>query len=637
MKFWALKANDEMLNELVSKIEQFDSHLVTSGIVEQLRDSYKTYYGDTKIRDIGNEQKALRINHYAALVRSLNALVTSQKISWQAIATNTDVSSMQGAVLANGLLDHYLKELRLDRKFKDAALMASFLKEAWVSVEWNTQLGQVLTVDENQQVIHEGDLEFKLYMLSDIIRDVTKKNSDFDWIITRSFKNKFDLVAQFPEFEQQILSVEMDKLSLNKIVIDKNLDNTSSDLIPFYTFYHKPCASIPTGRMITFVDGKVLTDGNLPYPRIPVIRLSPEEEFNSPFGHSPMMDVLPLQKSIDTLASTILTNNQAFGVQSIVVDKGSGVTVNQVSTGMNFIEVNPNTRDPRPLQLTATSQDSYRFLDLMINQSQLLSGINDAVRGQAGANTSGAALALLSQQALQFANGLQQSYISLSEDVGSLAISILQQYANTKRIANLAGKYNRPLLKEWSSQDLNGVSKVTIESGNALSRTLSGRLQIAQDLMAQGFVQSPEQYLMVLETGRLEPVYEGQSRQLQLIRSENEKLSDGKQVRAIITDDHDSHIIEHASVLSSPEVRENPNSPIVQNTLAHIQEHIQLLKTVDPALLAILKQQAIPQATPVQSSPEVMNAENPIETASGNVNGPQMPFVAGTNQRFKPN
>ncbi|MEX5624102.1 hypothetical protein ABFV62_28660, partial [Pseudomonas syringae] len=75
MKFWALKENDEILNELLAKIQSYDDYLESSGIVSKLRDSYNTYYGDTKIRDVDGQQ-ALRINHFASLVRSLNALVT---------------------------------------------------------------------------------------------------------------------------------------------------------------------------------------------------------------------------------------------------------------------------------------------------------------------------------------------------------------------------------------------------------------------------------------------------------------------------------------------------------------------------------------------------------------------------------
>lgn len=648
-EYWALKSQEEIINELTSRVEKYDEYLLKSGIMTILKDSYTTFYGDTKIHDVGlaGELKAIRINHYGNLIRNLISLVTSNKLAWQPIASNTDVESQSAAILAGGLLDFYMKSHHLDRTFKNAALMAAFLKESWVSTTWNVNSGNVIAVDpETQMPFHEGDLEYGSYGLNDIIRDYTRTDQENEWLIVRDFVNRFDVAAQFPEYEDKIMAIAIDKMKLDRIRIRPLVDDTESDLIPYYTFYFRPSPALPNGRMIEFVDGQALTDGPLPYERIPLTRIAAEDTFEDCFGHSPMHDVLAVQKGIDMLASTLLSNNAAFGVQNIKIAKGSGLAITKLHGGLNLIEYDKLAGNgPEALQLTASAPETYKFLDVLIQQSQLLSGINDAIRGQAPAGTSGAALALLSQQAIQFANGLQQSYIALAEDTGTLSIQILQKYANTTRIATLAGKHNRPLLKEWSKENLNGVSRVTIEAGNALSKTAAGRLSIAESLQAGGYIQRPEQYIAVLETGRLEPVYENESRQLLLIRAENEKLADGNSVVALVTDAHEQHIVEHASVLSSPESRDNPNSPMILNTLAHIQEHLTFVRTMDPGLAALLKQQPLPPAAPEAPAPgggptnvpQVMDA-TPVETQqAGDVNLPQMPVNKATGERFNPN
>lgn len=650
MQYWASKPSKDILNDLKAKVDNYDDYLLKSGIIDSLRDSYSSFYSDTQIRDTGDagELKAIKLNHYGSLVRNLISLVTNQKLAWQCIASNTNVESQSAAILASGLLDFYMKSNRLDRLFKNAAMMAAFLKESWVATTWDTQRGNMIAVDPDTNTpIHEGDLKFSIYSLNDVIRDYARTDASFDWLITRDFVNKYDLAAQFAEHADKITSLTVDKFKLDRIRIRTLIDQEESDLVPFYTFYFRPTAAVPNGRMIQFVDGIILTDTPLPYDKVPLVRIAAEDTFEDCFGHSPMMDILPIQKGIDTLASILLSNNAAFGVQNIISPKGSGISVTQIQGGLNLIEYDKNIGAPQSLQLTASAPETYKFLDVLVQQSQMLSGINDAIRGQAPAGTSGAALALLSQQAIQFANGLQQSYISLAEDTGTMAVQILQRYATSKRVATLAGKHNRPLLKEWSKQDLTGVSRVTIEAGNALSKTAAGRLQIADSLMQAGQIQRPEQYISVLETGRLEPMYEAESRQLMLIRAENEKLADGQQVRAIITDDHDSHILEHASVLSSPEARDNPNSPVVVNTLAHIQEHLDISRNMDPGLAMLLKQQPLPaqqmpvpqgQPGPVPTNvPQIMDG-TPVETQqAGNVNLPNMPINKATGERFNPN
>lgn len=650
-EYWANLPADELLNALKTRVDRFDDHLDTSGMMNQLKQSYSAFYGDTQIQDAGSQGqlKAIKINHYASLVRNLNSLVTNQKVSWQAVAANTDVESQSAAILATGLLDYFMKEERLDRTFKNAALQASFLREAWVSTTWDVTRGEIMAVDPDTQApVNEGSLAFAMFLLPDVIRDVNRTDSQHDWLITRRLKNKFEIMAQFPEYQDTIGSISTDSYKREKISIAPVLHREQeTDLIHFFTFYFKPSAVLPNGRMVEFVEGQVLTDGPLPYERIPLVRIAAEDMTDSPFGHAPMLDVLPLQQGIDTLASILLSNNAAFGVQNIKIPKGSGITVTQINDGLNVMEYDKNVGGPEPLQLTASAPETYKFLDTLISQSQQLSGINDAVRGQAPAGTSGAALALLSQQAIQFANGLQQSYISLAEDVGTLSVQILQKYANNKRIALLSGKHNRPLLKEWSKEDLKGVSRVTIEAGNALAKTVAGRLQIADSLLQAGHIKRPEQYISVLETGRLEPIYENESRELLLIRSENEKLADGMPVRAIMTDNHQSHILEHASVLSSPEARENPNSPMIVNTLAHIQEHLNMAQNMPPALAMILKQQPLPpdpmQAPgPMDGSnqgpiPQAMDAQSPVEGMAQQVAGPQMPTNPATGEKFDPN
>ena len=63
-KYWATKSSDEFLNELNAKVETYDKHLQTSGIINQLRDAFDSYYGDTKIRNVG-DAVTLKINHFA--------------------------------------------------------------------------------------------------------------------------------------------------------------------------------------------------------------------------------------------------------------------------------------------------------------------------------------------------------------------------------------------------------------------------------------------------------------------------------------------------------------------------------------------------------------------------------------------
>jgi hypothetical protein len=636
-QYWPTREGTELLEELLTRIETFDKHLDDSGVLNELRDSYKHFYGNTIIQKTGTqgELSKIKINHYASLIRSLTSLVTNNKPAWQPIASNSDVASQSSAILASGLLDFYMKDRRLDRLFRNATIMCCFLREAWVSATWDTQRGEIIHPGDEQSLpLHEGDLSYSLYQLNNIIRDISRNDGQNDWLIVRDYKNKYELIAQFPEYEEQLMHATIDGVEANMHNLKQRdfFNVEDSDLVEFYTFHHKQTAALPNGRMVTFVKGQLLTDGPLPYPKIPLVRITAEDCVESCFGHSPAMDILPIQKAVDSLASILITNNNTFGVQNIWSKKGNGLSVTQIAGGLNMLE---SEVKPEPLQMTASAPETYKFFDMLVQQSQLISGVNDAVRGQSDPGTSGAALALLSQQAIQFANGLQQGYISLIEDVGTLSIQILQRYANTKRVAILSGKHNQPLIKEWSSQDLQGVSRITIEAGNALSKTASGKLTIADSLMQNGFIKSGQQYIQVLSTGNLEPLLESEQSQMLRIRRENELMQEGQPVRAIMTDDHSLDIREHLSILDNPEVRQN--EALVSNVLMHVQEHIDLAKNLDPVLSAMLGRQSFMMQAPPQgpgpAPAEVTDPTNPVTEAAGQVNQPNMPTNPATGEQ----
>jgi hypothetical protein len=104
-------------------------------------------------------------------------------------------------------------------------------------------------------------------------------------------------------------------------------------------------------------------------------------------------------------------------------------------------------------------------------------------------------------------------------------------------------------------------------------------------------------YIQVITTGRLEPMYEGTQAEAMLIRSENERLAKGEMIQAMITDAHPTHVLEHKIVASSVEARQNPQ--IMAALTAHMQQHIDLFKALgsDP-LFAQMLGLPIPPAPP---------------------------------------
>lgn len=604
-KYFATLPAEELGKELMSRVDRFYTHSETSGITARLRESYRQYYGlDVNTGNAGikrlamagevGEYTILRVNHYYNLGQHLLNLTTSQKPAAQPMPTNSDESSIAQTRLADGLLDYYIRQKRLQRILKQAAEYAIVLGEGWVETEWDPTSGKEYGVNpDTGAAVYEGDLKFGCLNSLDVIIDPYKDNSsDFEWRIVRKWQSRFELAAKFPDLKDKILNAETKSQLIPRLRMGAMED---SDDVPVYKFYHRRSDAVPDGRLVIFLSQDViLFEGPMPYRKIPLRRITPSDVMGAPYGHTSMFDLLAPQQAIDILYSTVITNQKAFGVQNISAEKGSDLSVEQIAGGMNLIEYNRGSAPPAALSLAQTSPEIFNFVKMLETVLETLSGINSTVRGNPESSLkSGASLALVQSQAIQFSSGLQESYGELLEDVCTDIIEILQDFATVPRIATIAGKSKSFMMESFSGKDLDQISRVVVDAGNPLAKTTSGRIQIAQDLLkVPGLIHSAEQYIQVVTTGSLDSMVESQQSELMLIKSENEMMAEGKQVHpASAVDAHKLHIKEHKSVIATPSARENPQ--VVAACMAHIQDHINQLKTVDPALLNLIGEQSL--------------------------------------------
>jgi hypothetical protein len=69
--------------------------------------------------------------------------------------------------------------------------------------------------------------------------------------------------------------------------------------------------------------------------------IAPAYYLGTPFAYTPMFDLLGLQDAVNSLYSTVLTNQTAFGVQNILVPQGSNISISELSGNLNETEMTP--------------------------------------------------------------------------------------------------------------------------------------------------------------------------------------------------------------------------------------------------------------------------------------------------------
>lgn len=647
--YWAAKPTAECIEHAEKRIDQWFEHCRAYGKTDlwrRMADAYYAGFGDKGMTGEAGGQGELttvKVNHLHNLVQHITTMIAGQTPVFQPQAATSDHEATAQTIIAQGLLDSASTQKGMEPESRLATLTGVLMGEGYMSVTWDPNLGHDVGMSSTGVPQASGDVSYCYHTPLDVARDANcDRWTQHKWIAVRYPVNRWDLMAQRPDLADAIESAPAkmdDALKRDRLQrFDRKMGD--SDEVYVWRMYHAKSPALPSGRMLEWLTADaVLSDGPLPYDEIPVYRVAPEDTIGNERGYTTTFDLAGPQHVINSEYSTMLSNHAAFGVQNIAVPSGSNVTAEDLS-GLKIIRYS-GQQPPSPLNLLQTPAEVPQFAQDMISQLEIISGVNAVRRGNIDSTgkLSGAAYALIDAKALEYAAGIQTSYRRFMADAATATIKAYQRFATAEYVVKVTGKSNRSYSETFTKDKISGIQKVDVELGNPLQRTVSGRLQLVQMLYDMQLLKTPEQVFQVITSGRLEPVTEGPAKELDNIKAENEMLGEGGMPVAVAIDNHPLHIEEHSGVLASPEARQNPQ--LVQVVTQHIQEHITLWQTTDPMVLASRRipppPMAVPQMPPDGSAPPpgagTPGPPIPPQTGGQDPNLPQMPVVAGTNER----
>ena len=230
-KYFAAKEPKETANVLMAKANEWFTALNTNGYLEKLRQCWAAYHGayynsidNSHTISFGGEQGELvqiGVNHLRNIAKNLIIMTTSTRPALQARSVNGDYKTIVQTKLANGLLDYYLRDKRLEKYLKTSLEYAVVLGAGFIKMEWSATSGEIHDYEEMEITdedtgetrieripIYDGDVVFTNLSPFDVVFDDNVQTAmDNEWVLCRSFKNKFDLIAKYPEYESKILGL----------------------------------------------------------------------------------------------------------------------------------------------------------------------------------------------------------------------------------------------------------------------------------------------------------------------------------------------------------------------------------------------------------------------------------------------
>lgn len=604
------------------------------------------------------ENVVARVNHYRSIIQAIIAMVTAQRPAWKARAINTDVESLSQTSVAEGVVDWVYRSKGIEDMRVEQVERAVVSAEGYLHLRWDVYAGRKIDeqqrpvydeggspVMDEQQVpepaaagdmnapmppsgmqqepprmvtqqvprtepypVREGDIAPAVLGPLEVVRDLDAR--ELKWAMAPHRENVWDLVARFPQMRAHLLALRGQEQWPRGVWGDGTWEtpDDDDDSICVWCFYHPPSDALPKGRYAVFAGEVVLADEEWRFgDEIPIYGLLPMREMGTGSGHSPIWDLLCLQSLYDTAFTSLANATEGMGEGNVLAPKGSDIDTTMLARGRQLIEYDVVEGAPdggRPSALTGlfdVSADAYKLEEILKRTMETLSGINSVTRGDPDSNLkSGAALALVQSMTTHFNSALQGAVVRNDERVGTGVLKLYQRFSPVPRLAEITGKQNATELKEFTSENLRSIQRVTVEVGNPAMRG-AGAVELALEFLKAGVITTTSEFAELVESGRIEPLFEDVRDEMRLIRGENELLAAGQPVKVSATDIDQNHIKRHARVLDDPGVRSN--DAVVNAVVQHIMEHQQALGTKAIELMWAIGQEIPPWRMPGQGAP----------------------------------
>lgn len=664
-EYFAQAAPEDIGNEIIAKVDEYHNFLGSSSLVDLWRRSYNAYYGlmpqssygagifavgSIRASGLLGEIASIKVNHYRNLLQHIHNTTTQDQTALKCKATNSDSKAIAGAYLGDGILEYYIKEgddgCGIEEHFNDLDETANIFGESFILIDWDATAGEDYLPPGDQAQGQEqgqpakaqktGDLLVKVYNPFDVIRDTTGNHPKQNWSITHDIENRFDLAAKYTPAADQILTISSEHGSLrsfndpSKTIQTAGVGQRESDLIDTYTLRHEKTDSMPQGRVTKVIgDGTVLADGPLPTRKVYLRRHAAGNIKGTIFGYTVGFDLLGIQETIDKIMSSIVTNQLSNGIQNFWQPIGNQLKTMELGGGLNLME---SAVKPETLELCKTPRELFEFVPTLIKTMETLTSVSAVSRGDAPSNLkSGSALAYMATTTVTFNNGIQRSFKLIKGQCGTAIIHILTDFQVAEKAIAICGSFNRPILKKFTGGQLSSISSVYCEDISPMLKTIAGKTQAADTLLERGMIKNTQEYITMLTTGQSEPMHESEMAQIILVRSENEDMRDGKDVVAMLYDDHPLHILEHQTLTAGPDSRRD-DPALMARANKHIMNHLEMemmLQTQTPALLAIFKRGPLPFPQQQAQQPPQGGGQQPqqpqAQAQSGEPSQPRQP------------
>lgn len=501
-------------------------------------------------------------NQISPGLQSWAARVLKTKPRMMATPGSGSYSDLQAAQMSERLLEFWWDDFELDDALEEALLWGGVCGQGFLKVCWDDHAGKQMEftigpdgnpiIDDSlkekfaaelsqmglqpqKQVVYMGDISVEVISPFNLIIDSSaSKFSEAKYAFEIAYMGPDELATRYG-----VTNAKADSVSgpADRALPLGPQDELPSNVTKVVTGYFLPTPAVPRGRIVTWINGRILDDqpwyyptNELPFVKIPGLRI-PGELYDS----SLVEQAIPLQKELNRTISQIVQFKNLTVTPQWTAPFGSirEQRSNVPGAIWQYNPIGPAGLKPEPVDIGTLPAYVFTHLENIQQRMDDIFGNRPVTEGQVGPNVeAGIAIDLLQEMATD----RDAPYIRLVEmgiaKLGRLMLSLAKRYYIEPRTMRIRGSGGAQQVKSFYNADIDGAVDVLVESGSALPRTRAGRQARILDFIDRGLIPEDQAY-KYLDMADLKALSQKFATDEEQAYREHEKLNVGEPISGV--------------------------------------------------------------------------------------------------------
>lgn len=459
---------------------------------------------DTNLMEVDESDADVNVSYAFKNLRFLHAQMSANPPTCVARPASNDPEDRRRADAADRLIRHAIRTYKMQEHVDRASLQCLLYGSAMLKLHWNPHKGDILDLDDDDNITLEGDIDISVPHLWDIFIDPDAETfDDARYVIQRRILPYEEAVYLWPEKQELLKSIKQDNRSSHSHNLEQGgkspyIRKELYDTVEIYEYWEKglPLNGFLGKHAIHTKGGELLepikanphrfkpaSDANARYSiaRLPFHMLTDIDLPNSYWGKSTIDYAAPIQQTMNRLDSLNLDNIQAHGSARLVLPENAEISEQITNTPWDIVKI---TGNQAPYFMSAPN--TMPAIDRLREQVKIgvddMFGVNESMFGQQSRETAGFAMQYAANQGNMIRRRLFNKYAMFVEAIYKSYLDVVRKNWDTKRTILVIGKEKALEAVDIQGADISGGFDIVVEYGASLSLDPMTRRQEIQAL-----------------------------------------------------------------------------------------------------------------------------------------------------------